>query len=408
MKGDHTMPKLCKFVVGTSSIAMFEEHGDEFRPETIKLNEQISFDPATGRITLRETHATFVEIKTFVPTADINDDPTLYDKDEDVYTDLAGNPIPRPVEHLSNDGIDDDQDHDGSNDDDIDGTSGNDARHGGGGDDNVFGLGGDDSLHGEEGDDDLVGGTGNDDLSGDSGFDALSGGAGEDSLHGGADDDILKGDDGADTLDGGSGNDDLVGGNGDDSMSGGSGNDDLIGGGGVDDVNGGTGDDRLSGGDSNDFLKGGDGKDSLVGGSGNDRMVGGAGDDNLNGGTGADNLRGGSGRDILTGGDGADRFIFDDGDLGASRIVADHITDFTEDQGDRINLSLVDADSTLAGDQAFTFIDTAAFNHVAGELRYEQQNGNTWLYGDQNGDALADFAIRIDGLVTLQAGDFVL
>ena len=62
----------------------------------------------------------------------------------------------------------------------------------------------------------------------------------------------------------------------------------------------------------------------------------------------------------------------------------------------------------MAGDQNFSFIGTAAFHNVAGELRYEQINGNTYVTGDRNGDGVADLMIRLDGLHGLVAGDFVL
>lgn len=53
-------------------------------------------------------------------------------------------------------------------------------------------------------------------------------------------------------------------------------------------------------------------------------------------------------------------------------------------------------------------IATAAFSGTPGELRYQQINGNTYVMGNTNTDTAADFWIRLDGLHTLTAGDFVL
>ena len=84
------------------------------------------------------------------------------------------------------------------------------------------------------------------------------------------------------------------------------------------------------------------------------------------------------------------------------------VHDFSRAEGDRIDLRLVDANSTRDYDQAFAFIGNAAFSGTAGELRYRQLSGNTYVLGDTNGDGVADFWIRLDGLHSLNAGDFVL
>ncbi|HEV2747095.1 MAG TPA: hypothetical protein VGW34_07335 [Allosphingosinicella sp.] len=129
----------------------------------------------------------------------------------------------------------------------------------------------------------------------------------------------------------------------------------------------------------------------------------------LDGGAGNDTLSGGLGRDLLTGGTGLDLFAFASGDTAASRAGADAITDFSHAQGDRIDLSAFDADTATAEiDDAFSFIGGAAFSGTAGELRIEVAQGNTFVLGDASGDGIADFCVRIDGLPTLLADDFVL
>jgi len=148
--------------------------------------------------------------------------------------------------------------------------------------------------------------------------------------------------------------------------------------------------------------------DTLRGGDGNDRLNGGQGSDFLEGGAGNDLLTGGTERDHFTGGAGADRFTFLAGDAPATRQFADRILDFNHAEGDKIVLRAIDADTGAAGDQNFRFIGTAAFGDVAGELRVATTNAFTYVEGDTNGDGAADFSIRLDGMVALVAGDFVL
>lgn len=66
------------------------------------------------------------------------------------------------------------------------------------------------------------------------------------------------------------------------------------------------------------------------------------------------------------------------------------------------------ASTTLAGDQAFAFIGTAAFSHTAGELRLAVSHGSAKLMADTNGDGVADMAIALDHVTSLTAADLVL
>jgi Ca2+-binding RTX toxin-like protein len=144
----------------------------------------------------------------------------------------------------------------------------------------------------------------------------------------------------------------------------------------------------------------------LAGLDGNDRLYGGLGADRLDGGIGNDYLEGGGGQDQLTGGSGSDYFVFRAGDSGADAASADRILDWNT--GDRIAVRANDANSALSGDQAFTYLGNGAFTGVAGQLRYEQVGGNTFISGDTNGDGVADFMIRVDGLHSLTSDDFIL
>lgn len=165
-----------------------------------------------------------------------------------------------------------------------------------------------------------------------------------------------------------------------------------------------AGADTLTGTGLADRIWGKGGADRLAGLAGDDRLSGGDGADSLSGGDGADRLWGGAGADRLTGGRDADRFIFARSD----HAMGDRITDFSHAQGDRIDLSVIDANRLTGAADAFRFIGSAAFSHRAGELRVQQADGQTLITADTNGDARSDFTIVLNGLHSLTAADFVL
>ena len=153
----------------------------------------------------------------------------------------------------------------------------------------------------------------------------------------------------------------------------------------------------------NDKASGMDGPDALHGENGNDSLSGGAGSDLLSGGPGIDSLAGGAG---------GDTFLFtavaDFGLARGRRSSWDTISDFTSAQGDEIDVAGIDADVTLAGNQAFTFIGNAEFSGHAGELAYSTVGGRLVVAGDINGDRAADFGLNVLGVNSLSASDFVL
>lgn len=189
-------------------------------------------------------------------------------------------------------------------------------------------------------------------------------------------------------------------------ITGSMGTDILYGMGGHDQLKGGDGDDKLYGGDGNDRIWGDAGNDLLDGGDGNDSLYGGGGHDVLVGGGGDDWLEGGAGADVLTGGTGRDIFMFRPGDSGPH--AADIITDFSRAQGDKIDLNMIDAKSATTANDRFTFIGTADFNKVAGELNYKLVNGTAIVSGDMDGDGKADFVLQVNNVTSLLATDFVL
>lgn len=125
----------------------------------------------------------------------------------------------------------------------------------------------------------------------------------------------------------------------------------------------------------------------------------------LNGGAGNDTLIGGAGQDSLTGGTGNDTFDFNSlQEMGITSSTADVITDFFRGQ-DKIDLSTLDAITyTTYSNEAFSFIgNTTAFT-AAGQLRLQ----DSVLYGNTDTDSDAEFAIKLTGVTTLAATDFVL
>jgi Ca2+-binding RTX toxin-like protein len=109
----------------------------------------------------------------------------------------------------------------------------------------------------------------------------------------------------------------------------------------------------------------------------------------MNGRDGDDWLWGGAGRDRLTGGAGQDTFHFRDGDSSAAN--PDVITDLA--LSDIIDLNAIDADTTVANDQAFTLV--SHFTSAAGQLvvHYDSAAAVTHVMMDTDGDGVADQVI---------------
>jgi hypothetical protein len=143
--------------------------------------------------------------------------------------------------------------------------------------------------------------------------------------------------------------------------------------------------------------------------SGDDSIDGLAGNDTLIGGTGNDTLIGGLGKDNLTGGLGADVFKYNSTvESGITTSTQDTITDFKHTDNDKIDLSLIDANTTLTGIQKFNFINNSAFSktNAAGQLRFDSTSHV--LYGSTNSDNKAEFSIFLSGLKTLVVDDLLL
>ena len=224
-------------------------------------------------------------------------------------------------------------------------------------------------------------------ISGQAGNDYINGGGGKDFIYGGLGNDYLEGGWGTDQIDGGSGNDfirtDGDGGN----YLGGDGNDEMVSniGFGWETLDGGTGNDTINHslgmyGDHIFDMRTGItnisgqkytnfenvimawGNDAVVGTNGNNIMSGNDGNDNLNAMGGNDTVYGGSGDDLISGGLGKDLL---DGEVGAdtfkylfingspNNASRDTIKNFSHYEGDKIDISGIDANVTIAGNQSF-------------------------------------------------------
>jgi Ca2+-binding RTX toxin-like protein len=331
-------------------------------------------------------------------------------------------------------------------------------------DNEITGNAGNNVLDGLDGKDTLLGGLGNDTLDGGRGADHMEGGAGNDVyvVDNRLDEVIENKDGGTDlvrssvdfSLAGraierltltGNGNIEATGNGLDNILTGNLGNNDLDGGKGADRMSGGAGNDTYlvdnasdsvieKTGGGNDLVKAsvsfsfggqaiekliltgkasidgaGNGLDNAItGNAGRNVLEGLGGNDRLDGGDGNDHLFGGSGGDHLLGGAGRDTFVFNAvADSTIAKNGRDTIGDFSHAQHDHIDLSAIDAE-VGKGNQDFHFIADAVFSGTAGELRFTQSHGDTIVQGDVNGDGKADFAITVESVTHLIAGDFVL
>ena len=179
--------------------------------------------------------------------------------------------------------------------------------------------------------------------------------------------------------------------------------------------------------------------DTITGNSAANRIDAGAGRDTIDGGGGADTIISGRESDHIWGGADADTFVFNhfldsseynvlssvtraDGNYVAGAGV-DVINDFLVGS-DKIDLSGIDANSTISGNQAFEFVDddqfgrpSSEFTGQAGEVRLVEFSRPpspdtpglfyTEVQADIDGDGYQDFTLRV---LTDQmtANDFIL
>jgi Ca2+-binding RTX toxin-like protein len=288
--------------------------------------------------------------------------------------------------------------------------------------------------------------------------DTISGRGGNDTLEGRGGNDMIDGGSGNDIIYGGGGSDRIIGGTGNDTLSGGVGNDTFVfaSGGGQDRITDLASGDmvQISGysaaqsvtqvgadvvvtlsstdkvtfsnaslttvkaalqfasgsvGGTGATITGTNGGDVLNGTAGNDVIMGLGGYDVIHGGGGNDRIYGGLSGDGLYGGTGADVFVYTSAaeapPYGLMYTEWDTIYDFQAI--DKIDLSAVDANSTLAGKQSFHLVgysDGAPANHSPGSLYIGVSGGYVWLFGYTDNSAYANFYIDLNG-GTVPTGD---
>ncbi len=272
------------------------------------------------------------------------------------------------------------------------------------------------------------------------GSDGIQTGAGNDYLNGGEGNDYLYDGDGDDTVFGGAGVDAIYVDAGDDIYYGGDGNDALLfdylhqannvsqksTGGvtvdlaltsvqdfgehgrdrvyGVENVSGSFGDDKIYGTFDVNVLHGNDGHDLIDGRGGDDELWGGHGGDTLIGGLGADKISTFipalaeliAGRDII-------RYEALN-ESGTTSSTWDQIFWFVSGE-DKIDLSKIDANLGLKGNQAFKVVK--GFTKAFGEVKIVKSGADTLVQVDGDRDKAVDMTIYVSG-VHLTKGDFIL
>lgn len=170
-------------------------------------------------------------------------------------------------------------------------------------------------------------------------------------------------------------------------------------------------------------MTGGNGADTFYGTAGGNSLSGLPGDDLLAGRGGADTLVADEGKDWLNGGTGADTLNLNEAaaardvviykTIGDSGLVfyLDDIVGF--DPGalatsDRSDLSAIDANPAVAGNQAFSLRGSGGFVSAGGEVKLLLATGDTYVQIDNDNDATAEMIILVEGVTSLTQDDFLL
>ena len=280
--------------------------------------------------------------------------------------------------------------------------------------------------------------------------DLVVGLGGIDTIHTGANNDIIDAGDGGDFVSDGDGDDYVILGAGDDFLQADAGNDVYYGGSGTDTASfilihlgptfasdvpstgvtfdlastafqnlGEFGFDRFFGFENAlgtpqaDRFFGTAGANQLDGAAGNDLLIGRGGADTFGPGEGADTMRGDAGADDIFCSEAIaarDRVAYTLlSDSGTTFPTLDEIFGF--DRGgtatdDKIDLSAIDANPLVAGNQAFLFRGAGAFTAVRGEVRTQTVGADTLVHVDTDVDAASEMTIRVVGVTGLTGRGF--
>jgi Ca2+-binding RTX toxin-like protein len=138
------------------------------------------------------------------------------------------------------------------------------------------------------------------------------------------------------------------------------------------------------------------------------RLTGSLDNNRITGNAGNNIIDGSYGKDILAGGGGADIFLWQSvNEIGWTNFDPDIVTDFSRAENDALNFFVIDADETIAGNQSFTFIDTAAFT-APGQINWFTNGTDTFVQLNTNADPTVDGIIQVLGVQTVDASWFFL
>ena len=131
------------------------------------------------------------------------------------------------------------------------------------------------------------------------------------------------------------------------------------------------------------------------------------------GNAGANFLLGGGGADISRGLGGADTFAFwslsDSGVTDATRDTIEDFDDVPGVSGDVISFLQMSGPNGGEGDYDYVFLDGPGDAFTADrQVRWYVSNGDTFVEVNDGGDMAADFSLKISGVKTLDASDFLL
>ncbi|WP_186767250.1 calcium-binding protein [Devosia ginsengisoli] len=281
----------------------------------------------------------------------------------------------------------------------LTGTTGGDLIFGLAGTDYIIAGAGADVIRGDEGDDFVYGEAGRDVIFAGEGDDDIFGGDDDDMLYGESGDDWIAGDAGDDLIDAGIGNDQAFGGEGDDLFIGriGDGNDLYDGGAGSDTLDLGS----LSAALQVDLGTGVNGRGSVTGSqSGTDTLYG---IENVTTGSGNDVITASNAANVIDGGGGNDVFVF------STEAAADGDTIRNFETGDKIDLSGIDANSSLAGNQTFTLVtgqSATAPGQIVITHETREDGDYTVISGNTGNDNDPEFRVEIAGSRNMTASDF--
>jgi len=148
---------------------------------------------------------------------------------------------------------------------------------------------------------------------------------------------------------------------------------------------------------------------ALSGTAASENIFGLAGKDTISAGDGDDYLVGGTGMDELWGEAGADTFAYNSvSESPWKNGKFDWIMDFSRAEGDKIDLSAIDANANRNNHQDFKFVGKSGNFSDRGELDYWIDGGDTYIYGYTDADKNPEFYLVINGVVNLKASDFII